>query len=739
MINGERIPAPESDTRAVALDVIPSDQLAAIEVSKTLLPDQDADAIGGAINLITKTPRQGQVVFNAFGAGGVNQITSGGIANLGATWGQRFGTDQKLGFLVGGTYYRTERGSNNIEQAWCFDNPDDCEGATGVDVLESFEMRDYVLTRERLGFNGTLDYQFTPTSTIWLRGMYNRFSDDEFRRISSQDRADGTFTPTSPTTGTLTDFTLQRALRDRFEVQEIYTAQFGGRHLLGRIGLDYQTAYAAAGEDQPDARISTFEQGGVNGTYNLADPNRPAYTIDDGREFDYDAFEFTEYEVSSSETRDRDWSARANLTVPFRLSTSDAVLKFGGMSRLKRKRNTNDTRIFEFDDTQALSPLLGTFANDDFFFRTYDIGRFQDPARMNQFTTDNASLLVLDENATREESDPATFTADEDVFGGYVMSLLDFGRLRLIPGVRVEATRVDYTGNEVDFDVDGNFAGTTPVTGTNRYTNVFPGLTARYAVQPDLIVRGAFTTSLARPNYFDLVPYRIVNREDDEVSLGNPELKPTYSVNGDLSVERYFSSLGLVSAGVFYKRLRNYIFTRRFDVTEGTFAGFEATQPQNGNAATLYGLEVAWQQRLTFLPGFLSGFGINANYTLAESDAEFPDRESDGAALPGQSRHIGNLGLFFDRGGFSARLGLNYQGRYIDEVGTAPEEDRYYDSRTQLDIAASVRVGPQLQLFAEAVNLTNAPLRYYIRQQDRPDQQEYYRAWGLVGVRYALY
>ena len=106
-INGERIPSPEGDVRAVALDVIPADLLDSIEVSKALTADQDADSIGGAVNLITKGAPEKTRVSLTFGLG-YNRLVNNGLETFNGTFGRRF-ADKKLGFLFSGSYLNTRR------------------------------------------------------------------------------------------------------------------------------------------------------------------------------------------------------------------------------------------------------------------------------------------------------------------------------------------------------------------------------------------------------------------------------------------------------------------------------------------------------------------------------------------------------------------------------------------------------------------------------------------------------
>ena len=167
------------------------------------------------------------------------------------------------------------------------------------------------------------------------------------------------------------------------------------------------------------------------------------------------------------------------------------------------------------------------------------------------------------------------------------------------------------------------------------------------------MVRAAWTNTISRPNYFDLVPYRIVSHEDLVLETGNPDLDPTTAMNFDLMADRYFAGIGLVSAGLFYKDIDAFIFTytRRNAADPVTGTIFQAiTQPLNGSNASLFGFEVAVQRRLDFLPGFLSGLGLYANYTRTASSIEglnVEGREGEDLPLPGSAKHTVNTSLYY--------------------------------------------------------------------------------------------
>ena len=700
-IDGDRIPAPEGDLRNVALDVIPADLLQSIEVSKALTPDMDGDAIGGTVNMITKRIGN-QPAMSIAVAGGYNDIRSDNLQSTAITWGRRLGADDRAGVLFSGSYLNTNRGSDNFEVAW-----DDLE-------LEELEQRHYTINRKRLGLGLNTDLRVSETTDLFLRGAFNQFDDQEYRRRLRN---------------LIADEELQREIKDRFESQKIISVSAGGTKLLEQSWeLDYRAGYLYAHEDEPDSVYTTFGIEDVS-----FDPNASALQANPLRD---ELSEYTLDEMSHEDsfTSERDLVAAMNLGIPWSRGTNSGIARFGVKFRGKQKERDQNAFVYEGDDI-----FMTGYLDDGFSAGTRIIGgRYT----MGPFFSTRDARRLLEQGGLEEEfdheSDGGDYDANEDVFAGYAMTEFYVGpRLAIVAGARYESTRVDYTGYQVLFDDEGDYVETTRLTGDNSYGELLPSLHVRYSIADNQNVRGAITRSLARPNYSDVVPKEIVFDEDLEIERGNPQLDVTKAWNLDLMYERYFASVGILSAGVFHKRLDDYIYPFRFE-EEIRGNEYEVLQPLNGERATLSGLELAYQNRLRFLPAPFDGFGLYANYTWTDSEAEFPDREGAKSTLPGQARSIGNLALSYEKSAWSARVMANYGGKYISEVGESAEEDVYVDDRLQLDFTASYRFRGNMALTLELLNLTNEPFRRYIGTSDRPVQEEYYSWWGTLGLKWRL-
>jgi len=312
-------------------------------------------------------------------------------------------------------------------------------------------------------------------------------------------------------------------------------------------------------------------------------------------------------------------------------------------------------------------------------------------------------------------------------------------KLSLIAGVRFENTRQKYQGNQYDADEEEN---TLSDIVSDSYVNVLPGVHIKYNFNKTTILRAAWTNTLARPNYFSLVPYREITMEDNEISIGNPELTPTTSMNFDLMFEKYFKSIGIISAGAFYKDINDFIVTETKEdyLFEGnTWDTY--SQPINGGNATIFGFEVAAERQLDFLPGFLKGFGVYANYTYTTStvsDFRIEGREDDEISLPGTANHTLNTSLSYDNQRLSVRASLNYASAFVEEFGEESFYDRYYDKAVYLDLNANYAITPKLRVYAEVINLLNQPLSYYQGLSTRSMQSEHYNMRLQFGLKFDL-
>jgi TonB-dependent receptor len=710
--NGVQVPSPEGEERQIALDAVPVDILQSIEVSKAILPDMDADAIGGAVNLVTiKAPDARFVALEA--AGGFGTIRDDASGNGSLTLGNRF-ADGRLGLLLTGSFSQRNFGSDDLEPVYDLGDP-----GLGDDALAELETRHYTLWRRRMGGTASLDYRLSDNSSWTLTGIYTELTDVEQRRNYLN---------------VVEDDELAFLHKNRREELEMYSVGFTGRHLLpAGLDVDYRAAFSRSAEHTPYDTEIEFVQEGVSFDPDLSDPDRiranPAPGSENGD------FAFNAVEPASSDTHTRDMVGGVNLAIPYALGgTATGRLTFGVQYRDKEKVQDVREEAFEladgFGDILLGQDVGSAFAVSDFNPGPYPFApNSTSPDEVIDFSNSFGSNLDGEIDLEAETND---YDLTERVVAGYVMTEVNLTPdLMVLPGIRYEQTRVESAG----FDFDPDTETLSPTTGEKDYGTFFPMVHLRYAVGSQTNIRAAYTTTISRPNFFLLVPYRL--RDDEDRELGNPDLDPTIARSVDFLVEHYDRRIGIMSAGVFYKRLSDPIFL----FTTDNELGGQDVQPGNGDAGTIRGVEVALQQQLRFLPAPFDGLGVYANYTYTDSEATLPGGRE--ARLQGQADHVFNTAVSYERGVFSGQVSLNYHDNYVGEYGgdegTVEEEleDVYIDRHMQLDASASLRTTNRSALFVELVNLTNEPFKAYQGVRERPIQMEYYERWGRLGFRYS--
>lgn len=752
-LNSGRIPSAEGDNRNIQLDLIPSDMIAGIEVNKTLLPDMEADAIGGSVNLLTKSAPARQLLATNL-ALGYNPIRKGMTYIGGLTYGNRF-LDDKLGVVFSASYHNKDYGSDNLEGEWK-------KSDEGLDYLGTLEMRKYDVQRVRRSVSLNFDYRINSENNIRLNTMYNWRDDRENRFRYRQRKMEPVLDDAGAVTGYKGEVDRQlkggvnspRGRNRRLEIQRVLSLGLEGEHLLASsLEMDWGATYARASEDKPGQRYLTYKSKKHTFSHDYSDPRFPMVKTLEEDPAGYKLDEITE---DDGHTQEEEYTGRANFRLPLSIvSDQKGRLRLGGKVRMKRKMRDNIFYEHEYlgDKSDLIFTNIDKVNWDGVYMpgKGYQIGSFQSAPFMGNLPLSDGSKFERTPNP--EEYYTSNYNAKEEIYAAYLRWDQNITEdLLFITGLRMEYTHINYLGHTL---VDGEKGG--DITDTNGYLNWFPNLTFRYTPMDRLVLRGAFSTSIARPNYYSLVPYVMISSADEVVDTGNSHLKSTYAYNGDLMASYYPGGVAQISGGVFYKRLNNFIykyatqsytadqFARDYPqlanpIEEG--AQWEYSQQRNGKSVDLYGFEIGYNQQLTFLPSFLRNLGVNLNYTFTHSLAQGITNEDgdfrENMPLPGTAPHTVNASLSYEDKVVSLRVSYNYTSDYLDELGGDSYEDRYYGAQSFLDVNANIKLPHNLTIYVEGNNLLNQPLFYYQGQRDHVMQIEFYKPSVTAGLKWTL-
>lgn len=777
-VNGEQISSPEGGVRYVGLDVISADQIDMIEVTKVLTPDMDADGIAGNVNIVTKSATDTIPDIKATIAGGYNDLMQTNNTQLQFSFGQRY---KKFGFQMNASHYENNQGSHNMEYDYTR-GPLLSQAQSGDSTQKNYyilysdvDLRHYLIKRIRTGLSANLDYKFNKNHFLYLRGMYNRYTDDEQRRRKKYGLSDA---------NSLTNYreaSIEVELKDRLKTQEISTVNFGGEHTFfgNKTKLDYEIAYALATDEEPNTLYSSFDNGGITLEIDKTNPLYPRITIPDSADYNdamnYENYEFDRLEFVSRKVKDENLTVKMNIEIPYKINSNNkGRFKFGGKIRKKEKIRENKTISFgKYYEKSPIYSQVGpeinlavmqdeNFSESNLLWQGYDMGPMIDEAKIRDLYEKYPQNFYFDQRETWEETFGEDYSANEEIQAVYAMLRHDFRNFMFLGGVRYEKTHVDYQGYKAWIDYDnGALLYVDTIIKSKDYEFLLPQLQLKYSINNRTNIRAAATYSYSRPNFDDIIPSR--KDDDNSVEFGTAYLEFPYSLNVDLLAEHYLPHSGILSGGLFYKRIQDIIFTYTCKMHEGeNFSRFglrDMSIPVNGIYADVYGAEIQTQFKFSFLPWLFKNFGFYGTYTFTESQAHIYKREpinemnrvfefnitdmnefigtseTEIVPLSGQAKHTVNAAFFYESKKLYLKISCNYHTPFLYALGVDKELDTYYDQSIHWDFNANYQITKSLNCFVDIINLSNQPLRYYMGSTDYFKQQEFYSWWGRIGLK----
>lgn len=742
-VDGVAVPSPEPGVRQIKLDVIPADLVQSVQIFKTLQADQPGNAIGGSVNIQTKTPGS-QPILTLYGNGGFTPIDrTVPVYEFGLTAGQRLGAHQRLGVLFGTSFDYNGRGINDIEPM-----PVILAGTAMTPAFTSMDVRDYRYDRKRYGMGGDVDYRLGGNSTLWLRGLFSDFEDFGNRydyALATNDTVPG---PNLPS------FNTERRLGD----YQIANVSIGGNHSSGNWVFNWKGSAARSRMLNPinggeSITSFTFVPATSNCQY-LAGATTNSYLPRFSSACFDEMYNPANFQLANISLANHGLSAQVNLQASasasrgYFLGSHPAVFQFGGAFGNAHKFDDSFENDYAPNGTVLMSQFPDGYRNSDYYFggNTYSFGPGVGWGAANAFLAAHPSFFT---ETTTAGGNSNNFDLIESISAGYLMNTVNLGRYTLYAGLRVERTHDDTRSFDTTLAVPCLCAK-----GANAYADLLPSASLAFNIDSNSDLRLAYFRGISRPDPQFLTTATSLDSSTfpPTVTIGNPTLKPEHANDYDLLYERFLKPLGVVRGGFFYKNLSNPIV----NLLLGPEPAAACPQPncfvsQAGNAGTAYiaGLELSFDQRLTYLPGLLGNLGLFANYSYATSRAHQvnPGNRSDSPALLRQAPSTWNVSPTFDRGPLSLRAGLAYNGPNIYQYSfltgnpgglAGPGGDVYLFAHFQVDAQASYRLSNGMTLLFQGLNLNNAVFGFYNGSPQFFIQREYYRPTYSVGVRWTL-
>lgn len=723
LVNGIKIPSPETKNRYVPLDIFPSDLLDRLEVTKSLTPSMEGDAIGGVIDMRMKDAPD-RLIFSFNAGTGYNQLFldrdylafNPGVTNLqspraanGATYqatpsdfttgnidfreqtapvnrilgmaiGNRF-FGGKLGVILAGSYQNSFRGSNSL----FFDTDTDRE--TNNPVYFQVQSREYSTEQQRSGLHIKTDYTINRNHKIDFYNAVISLND-----LESRARVDTNLRIGRDGANFLGTGRLGYSSRSRQRFQNIYNSTLQGRHTITpTFEVQWSGVYSLATFNEPDRTEVNLISGISRDNAGNIVQQPIIYDRDLKRRW--------------TNNSDQDLAGYLNLTYYYSIFGNQVQWRAGGMYRHKTRNN-------EFNE---------------YLLRAAPAEQVWDG------NITNATWQLI--NPIGTPRDALNYDSEENVGAAYLQARWLMGNLQILGGVRFENTDFSWVTNAPERVVGR--------VGSVTYANFLPSLHLKYMPRDRTNYRFSYFASLSRPNFFEIIPYEIV--DEDYREKGNPFLQHTEAHNVDLRFEHFPTELDQIMVAVFYKNIKNPIEQSLLIQAQSIFL-----QSNNFGTANNFGVEVDYTR-------YLRNWGFRGFYTFTESrittDKIFRFRDNTGSftsrqetqtrPLQGQSRHISNASLLYKNGrsGTDAQISAVYTGKRIISVSPYFENDIWQRAFTQLDFSVEQRVTGNVAFYAKINNLLNTPLRADILRENtvNPAQVPYVNQSNSVLVREDYY
>jgi TonB-dependent receptor len=735
LIDGFAFATADIGSRQILMEVLPSNFIHRIDVTKTFLPEVDGASIGGVSNLVTAggfDHPDGVLTLQA--KGGVSLMNSryGGNKPAGeasAKWGVRFGAAKEFAFLGTASYWQRHIQVPQIESGGSLNwyNADGTRNSApysgnGIAVPTERRWYNYDNDRDRTGLTTRLDWQPEGRFRGHVATYYFKQREASDRATqNAQVQSSGRVSNATPTSGTLSNVNqyveLGRLRWDRalYGVNgELKAELVPTWHADLRASLSRSTVSNPQTWDQ-------FQQNGLAFNYDWSGPTPtfsgvdPATTENPARYANvYHREEGTEYAQRVSDLQ---------FNLRHRVEEEDRGLGFAAGARLVATRM--DTAFLRRTWNAMPYSLADVLAGSTCGFNCNTALYTIDPERADALWAANRVGVTPVDDTTNQNAN--TYGFKENVQAAYAQAQWRSDRWLVAGGLRFEHTE---------------FAGESAGVSTERsYSNMLPSVAGFYTTGARSKLRFGLSRTLGRPRPDQMIlKDSRINATARTITQSNPELKPRRSDNIDLGHDWVLDGgRSMVGVALFQKHIRDEIF--RYGALQ-TIDGAEWTviQPRNAEGKVkITGIELGVIKELGGLMPALTGFTASVNATVL--DVKYPVKLGDGTAttlnvLPEQAKELWNLALTYEHGPWHAKLAWNRTGKLWDD--RFPNYDsqaqfyrnRYQQARDKVDLKVAYDVSRNLSLTFDVFNLTGEGFQYNIGRS-----QEYVQsAWKVAPI-----
>jgi outer membrane receptor protein involved in Fe transport len=711
-LNGVELASPEPLKKVVPLDIFPASLLESIITTKTATPDKPGDFAGGSVEIRTKEFPENRVLqFNLSQA--YNSLsTFREFPFLTRSGAEFFGYDDGSRAMPvppppgsEATDTDIERFAESLRNVW---TPPDGRALPNVGL--GINLGDKLGDENPVGYAISLSYsakrEFTPDRLYRFVSNIEGDADRGFVGRESQSAIDwgGIFNISARrginhkfgwkniyTRNAEETFVQNRAFETyrgpeelriyqaRYVTRELAQTQLTGDHLVGRLfnsRVEWKLTYAVARRDEPDNRSATYVQNLATGEFSQATS--------------FQNFAWFRFLTDQVHTGTLDWSFPISIR-----READALLKFGGLHRIKDRRFDADLYAYSASSDPEFSDVLKLPPEHAFAPENVSGGPFS-PIRFRR----------LDAVALPYES-------DDDLTSAYAMVDAPVGdAVRVVTGARAERWMLHlYPGSREAAGGD--------VVERDQW-DVLPSANITYAVSDRTNIRLAAYRTVARPDPRELSEDFYVAVTGECGNQGNPGLRRTRILNADVRWEMYPGAGELFAISAFFKSFDEPIV----EVVSLPQATTCLSKYFNALSARNVGGELEFRKDIGFLPLIPDGLGVQANLTVVRSRAELP-ADLGGLELPlqGQSAYVANAGMLYTSAGGRFSLSVlgnafgdritRYGATLFGDDGVIPIPSVEEEGRITIDAKLQARVTPRISLSLAGRNLTNAPQTFF--------------------------